>query len=891
MKLNLLRKVGAKLAWPFKKISQFSKAGFLMAFLILFPFQAAHAEVVDTLAGWAADALTYAAQGAGKVVVIMIGILINIAQYNDFVNSPAVGAGWAVVRDAVNMFFVIIFILIAFGTILGIDRFKWRQQVPKLLLMAIFINFSRTLCGIMIDFSQIFTLTFVNAIKDIAGGNFIQMFGLADIMDANEGATALIENGVSKFDLLVAAACALIMMLIVLVSVVFLTIVLAYRIVLLWALVTVAPLCWFFKGTEGVLKTKKDPYGTWWGKFSCALQIGPILTFFLWLALAVAGSGADVAGFGGTSSPDATILIKAMDPGKLINFLVGIMLLVVGLDAANDACASTDGIISGLMGKAKGIGKTIAAAPLTLGAGAAGWAAAGAGGLALKGGKAVGQGLYKNTVGRGVEAAKNKTYELAGKQGAKGGMFSNALLKYSSKGEAGRAAKIKQATEEAGPMGEEQMLNYLQKGPGKLVGDRQEYLGRMREAMSNDKIRAKLGPDGVRKLLERQDGKGQTIQSSMDTAFKGDASYLKEQADLKKKAPSYFGDEALKKIQSKEDLEGIGDEMWQDEKFRGHLGTKDYTYQDKATGQQQKEMVDDEKNPGQKRALTLAEAAERGYLGDKKQAAWQNGSKEIAKKFEPKTLLEKKASDITAGDLRPESVDVATGETVASNLTPEVAAKLMSEGNSSHFAAIAANGKLKADLSKSVDKVLERAEKDAYSSRVDESGFSESRDGKKVAGVKANMVEAGVSLAQAFSVQGDGSFNTSDTSNEGKAASEQARQDFASALNNSGVMAAALETTPKGSEAYNTAFSQISAGFIKGLAKKLENIPAANTSERAGVEAQMATIKTALEQKADAMNVGSDEYNVNEGIKVRELLDSINRRFPPVPPTPPTTTP
>ncbi|MBI2427076.1 MAG: hypothetical protein HYV34_04475, partial [Candidatus Kerfeldbacteria bacterium] len=47
-----------------------------------------------------------------------VKLIILVAQHNVFINSRAVSIGWVVVRDVMNMFFIIILLVIAIGTIL-----------------------------------------------------------------------------------------------------------------------------------------------------------------------------------------------------------------------------------------------------------------------------------------------------------------------------------------------------------------------------------------------------------------------------------------------------------------------------------------------------------------------------------------------------------------------------------------------------------------------------------------------------------------------------------------------------------------------------------------------------------------------------------------------------
>jgi hypothetical protein len=95
-----------------------------------------------------AEILLLIASLLGRILVFMVDILIAFASYNDFGNSAGVVVkGWRIVRDVVNMFFIIILLVSAFATVIGYDEgnFHYKRVLPKLLLMAVLINFSKTL--------------------------------------------------------------------------------------------------------------------------------------------------------------------------------------------------------------------------------------------------------------------------------------------------------------------------------------------------------------------------------------------------------------------------------------------------------------------------------------------------------------------------------------------------------------------------------------------------------------------------------------------------------------------------------------------------------------------------------------------------------------------------
>ena len=120
----------------------------------------------DTAGGgkskWIAEILTAIVMlfisGVGKIVTIFIGILVGVAGFNDFIDSRAVAIGWVVVRDVTNIFFVIIMLIIAFGTLFNIQTYEYKKLLPKLVIAAILVNFSKMIVGVAIDMGQVIML-------------------------------------------------------------------------------------------------------------------------------------------------------------------------------------------------------------------------------------------------------------------------------------------------------------------------------------------------------------------------------------------------------------------------------------------------------------------------------------------------------------------------------------------------------------------------------------------------------------------------------------------------------------------------------------------------------------------------------------------------------------
>ena len=124
----------------------------------------------------------------GFLMILLIKVLIQLAQYSNFVapGPTAVQIGWVVVRDLVNMFFIFILLIMAFAIILGVERYGSPQTVRDLFIMAVVVNFSKTICGIFIDIGQVIMLTFVNGFAQAAGGNFLNAFQINKLLSLRE---------------------------------------------------------------------------------------------------------------------------------------------------------------------------------------------------------------------------------------------------------------------------------------------------------------------------------------------------------------------------------------------------------------------------------------------------------------------------------------------------------------------------------------------------------------------------------------------------------------------------------------------------------------------------------------------------------------------------------
>lgn len=344
------------------------KPRFLMVFLLVvivgFFFagvaNAGFPTFIATMLGWVIYGIVWA---LGQILILMMSVLVWVAQFNTFINAKAVTLGWKIVRDICNMFFVVIMLVIAFATVLRVEKYSYEKLLPKLIIMAILINFSKLICGLIIDAAQIVMLTFVNSFKDVAGSNLMNLLGLDNLVSmsenqdaANSTASSTGQDDVSGWSILGAYILALIYVIIALVTIVTMVVMLAVRIVMLWIYVVLSPMAYLLAAFPAGQKYASQ----WWEDFTRNVIVGPVLAFFIWLSFASLGSGgvdaitgsgvdAGTAKIGGTGG--AQSLTKAGSPGNMLNFIISIAMLYGGLQVAQGVGGAAAGIAK------KGVGQ------------------------------------------------------------------------------------------------------------------------------------------------------------------------------------------------------------------------------------------------------------------------------------------------------------------------------------------------------------------------------------------------------------------------------------------------------------------------------------------------------------------------------------------------------
>ena len=242
--------------------------------------------------------------------------------------------GWSVTRDVANLFFVVFMIIIAFGTILRIEQYGVKTLLPKLIIIALLINFSFVICSVIIDFSNITANFFVDRIDSALQGKsmtatFVDSLNISSIMIGNYGSClekktkdlaecAKLRDAVSfrafydcnanvneeyylcadKIDdaikaaksswngilsILISGIVGSIVILIAAFTFFAGAILLLIRVIVLWFLIMIVPLVFVCY----IMPALRSNWQKWWKTFLNWCIFAPVYAFFIWIAVII----------------------------------------------------------------------------------------------------------------------------------------------------------------------------------------------------------------------------------------------------------------------------------------------------------------------------------------------------------------------------------------------------------------------------------------------------------------------------------------------------------------------------------------------------------------------------------------------------------------------------
>lgn len=209
-----------------------------------------------------------------------------------YTSGGIVDIGWPIVRDIANMGIVLGLLVIGLATALRLSEYQARWMLPRLLIVALLINFTPVILGAIVDATNIVMYFFL---EELTGADAVarQFTAIGSMIASSLGGFQFL-NPIAHWALLFKILIVVIFNLIA--SIVFLLFAFLFimRRIVIWMLVIFSPLAflfWVFPATRRV-------WNLWWSQFWQWSIIGVFASFFLYLGeqmIHVAGAGGFIA--------------------------------------------------------------------------------------------------------------------------------------------------------------------------------------------------------------------------------------------------------------------------------------------------------------------------------------------------------------------------------------------------------------------------------------------------------------------------------------------------------------------------------------------------------------------------------------------------------------------
>lgn len=402
--------------------------------------------------------------------------------------AEIIKTGWTACRDFTNILFILFMVIIAFATILRTEQYGIKKLLPKIIGIALLINFSFVLCSVFVDFSNITADFFIKDIKGkistqsgetegLITGQFADAFNITGVYVTITDCDQMLKAGTSYcnsyytnvivgpswldlclqglnkkyneckkdggiltktddstfLDIFLGYTIGSIVMIVAIFTLSAGALMILFRIIAIWFLIAIVPLAFICYALPGL----QDNWKKWWTKFLHWCIFAPLYAFFIWMAISISIAQANkkmgmlASQYTMSENYNATANAFQNNPGgELISYLIIIGFLMGALVVAQTlsiyGANAAMKIATNAKNGATNWAKRRATRPLEAGGKIAGAGALGLGARLFKGTKWGGRMDAKATqISQSrTQTKENKTYENLTKT-----MTDDALLK------------------------------------------------------------------------------------------------------------------------------------------------------------------------------------------------------------------------------------------------------------------------------------------------------------------------------------------------------------------------------------------------------------------------------------------------------------------------------
>lgn len=275
-----------------------------------------------------------------KLVWLTATLADFILGITKFTNVAIVKIGWDITRGLCNMVFALILLVMSFSTVLQLNQYGVKKILPRLIGVALLVNFGLVFAGIFIDFAQVITDYFITAARggQSVSANLMNGLQIAKVYNWNDQSTISFLVNVAlgpSLQMIVEQFMAIILFLVAAFTFGAFALFLITRIVKIWFALMTMPLAMtamIIPGLPGVLGSA---WNKWLESFIKWVMFAPIYSFFLYLALYIAQNGIGITTIDSISKgeqPFASAFFQT--PSVILQYIILIAILIMGLDIA-----------------------------------------------------------------------------------------------------------------------------------------------------------------------------------------------------------------------------------------------------------------------------------------------------------------------------------------------------------------------------------------------------------------------------------------------------------------------------------------------------------------------------------------------------------------------------
>lgn len=277
---------------------------------------------------------------AGNAISWLASLVDSFIQYQT--NSGVYGVfvvdqSWKIIRNFVNMFFILVLIIMAFGTIFGMEKYSYRQMLGPFLIAALLVNFSLAIGKYIITFANGLSSIFLKQMGSLSA-NFVQGTSLAKLV-TNDSALKLAGDIVGAGpNIAISAVFSVVLLVVALIALLAIAIFTVARLFMLWFLLIISPIAWI--GYSFPLLRQRT-WNDWWKNFLCWCFFLPYYLFFMLFALMFIQNKDNSA----LKISDSSQTLVGLSANDFLFYSLSIVFMVGGLGIAKKlACASGTGV-------------------------------------------------------------------------------------------------------------------------------------------------------------------------------------------------------------------------------------------------------------------------------------------------------------------------------------------------------------------------------------------------------------------------------------------------------------------------------------------------------------------------------------------------------------------